>query len=168
VFSKKKKGVTMPIQYHVGYAPGLIGWMVAAQTRYYAAAVGFGMAFECKVASEIAEFVPRHGDAGNLLLWASDGDAVVGSIVIDGGTTPAARLRWFVVDPTRHGQGIGRELLRQALAFADQHHQYLWLTTIVGLDAAKHLYEASGFTLAAEHSDDTWGKVMHEQTWARG
>ena len=83
----------MPIQYHIGYAPGLIGWMVAAQTRYYAAAVGFGMAFECKVASEIAEFVPRHSATGNLLLWASDGDAVVGSIVIDGGTTPAARLR---------------------------------------------------------------------------
>jgi len=158
----------MSIHYHVGYQAGLIGWMTQTQTRYYAGAVGFGMAFECKVASEIAEFVPRHGAVGNLLLWASDGDSVVGSIVIDGGTTPAARLRWFVVDPTRHGLGIGRELLRQAVDFADQHHDYLWLTTIVGLDAAKHLYAQVGFHLTAEHSDATWGKVMHEQTWGRG
>jgi hypothetical protein len=52
--------------------------------------------------------------------------------------------------------------------FADQHHDYLWLTTIVGLDAAKHLYEQAGFHVTAEHSDATWGKVMHEQTWGRG
>ena len=157
----------MHITYRIGYQPGLLGWMTQTQTRFYAKAVGFGMAVECKVANEIAEFASRHIMTGNLLLAAFDGDSAVGSIVIDGGTTPAARLRWFVVEPTRHGQGIGRALLHQALAFADTHHDYLWLTTIVGLDAAKHLYEATGFTLAAEHSDATWGKVMHEQTWDR-
>jgi len=156
------------IRYHVGYQPGLVGWMVQTQTQFYAQAVGFGQPFECKIASEIAEFVPRHTDRGNLLLCAMDGAQFVGSIVIDGGTTPAARLRWFVVAPTYVGLGIGRALITQALAFADQHHAHVWLTTIVGLDAARHLYEATGFVLTHEHQDATWGKVMHEQTWGRG
>ena len=110
------------IRYHVGYQPGLVGWMVQTQTQFYAQAVGFDQPFECKIASEIAEFVPRHTDRGNLLLCAMDGNQFVGSIVIDGGTTPAARLRWFVVAPAYVGHGIGRALITQALAFADLHH----------------------------------------------
>ncbi len=155
------------ITYHVGYQPGLIGWMVQTQAQFYAQAVGFGLPFEYKIASEIAEFVPRHHQPGNLLLCAKDGEQCVGSIVIDGGTTPPARLRWFVVDPHCVGRGVGRTLITQALAFADQHHPHVWLTTIVGLDAARHLYEATGFVLTHEHEDATWGKVMHEQTWQR-
>jgi hypothetical protein len=55
--------------------------------------VGFGLAFECKVASEIAEFVPRHGDADCRSL-RGDSDTVVGSIVIDWGhDAVCARLR---------------------------------------------------------------------------
>jgi hypothetical protein len=146
------------IHYTVGYQPGLMGWMVQTQTQYYANLVQFGLPFESKVAAEIAEFAPRHADTGNLLLAAHTAEGFVGSIVIDGGTTPAARLRWFVVDP---------RMLKKALTFADQHHAYLWLTTIVELHAARHLYQESGFTLAAEHTDATWGRVMHEQTWER-
>jgi GNAT superfamily N-acetyltransferase len=155
------------IQYTIGYQPGLLGWMVQIQTRYYADLVQFGLPFESKVAAEIAEFALRHTDAGNLLLAAHMDNEFVGSIVIDGGTTPAARLRWFVVVPQLQGQGVGRMLLKKALTFADQHHEYIWLTTIVELHAARHLYEESGFTLATEHTDATWGRVMHEQTWER-
>ena len=155
------------ITYHVGYQPGLIGWMVQTQAQFYATTVGFGLPFECKIASEIAEFVPRHHQPGNLLLCAKDGEQFVGSIVIDGGTTPPARLRWFVVAPAYGGRGVGRALITQALSFADQHHPCVWLTTIVGLDAVRHLYEATGFVLTHEHEDATWGKVMHEQTWQR-
>jgi hypothetical protein len=58
-------------------------------------------------------------------------------------------------------------LLRQALSFADIHHERLWLTTIVELDAAIHLYQVHGFRMTAEHDDATWGPVMREQTWQR-
>lgn len=153
------------ITYHSGYQPGLIGWMTQTQTEYYANLVQFGLPFESKVATEIAEFAPRHDMAGNLLLAARNERGFVGSIVIDGGTAPAARLRWFVVDPALQGHGIGRELLARAMEFARAHHNYVWLTTIVELHAARHLYETQGFTLAAEHMDATWGRVMYEQTW---
>ena len=155
----------MSITYHHGYQPGLLGWMIQTQTAYYANLVQFGLPFECKVATEIAAFAPRHAADGNLLLSARTPDGFVGSIVIDGGTDPAARLRWFVVEPQQHGRGIGRALLARAMDFARTRHDYVWLTTIVELHAARHLYEAHGFTLAAEHMDATWGRVMHEQTW---
>jgi hypothetical protein len=38
---------------------------------------------------------------------------------------------------------------------------YLW--TFKGLDAARHLYEKSGFRLAEEYSGTQWGKKVHEQ-----
>jgi GNAT superfamily N-acetyltransferase len=157
----------MQVTFRTGYFPGLLGWMIQTQTEYYAGHVHFGLPFECTVAQGLSEFAPRAATQGNLLLSAWDGDRIVGSIVIDGGTNPPARLRWFVVDPTHHGRGIGTALLRQALAFADAWHASVWLTTIAQLDAAIHLYQTHGFHLTAEHDDATWGPVMHEQTWHR-
>lgn len=157
----------MQVTFRTGYIPGVLGWMIQTQTEYYAGHVNFGMPFECTVAAGLTEFAPRADAPGNLLLTAWDGAQLVGSIVIDGGTTPPARLRWFVVDPMYHGRGIGTALLRQALAFADRYHTSVWLTTIVDLDAAIHLYQTHGFHLMAEHDDATWGPVMREQTWQR-
>ncbi len=157
----------MDVVFRTGYIPGVLGWMIQTQTQYYAALVNFGLPFECTVASGLVEFAPRATEPGNLLLTAWDDTTLLGSIVIDGGTTPPARLRWFVVDPRQHGRGIGTALLRQALAFADIWHDSVWLTTIVELDAAIHLYRTHGFRMMAEHDDATWGPVMHEQTWQR-
>ncbi len=75
------------------------------------------------------------------------------------------RVRWFIVAPAYHGQGIGRTLLAHAMDFARVHHESLWLTTLAELHGARHLYESHGFTLMHEHTDATWGRVMHEQTW---
>jgi len=151
--------------YHTGYQAGLLGWMIHTQTNYYADLVQFGLPFESKIAGEIAEFAPRHAEPGNLLLAARTEHDFVGSIVIDGGASQAARLRWFIVAPAYHGQGIGRTLLAHAMDFARVHHESLWLTTLAELHGARHLYESHGFTLMHEHTDATWGRVMHEQTW---
>lgn len=158
---------TSTFTYRSGYVPGIIGWMISEQTQYYAAHVGFGLPFECTVAAGLTEFAPRAADTGNLLLTAWDGATPVGSIVIDGGTTPPARLRWYIVARSHVGRGIGQELLARALAFADTHHAVVWLTTIADLDVALHLYRKTGFVMTDQHDDATWGRVMREQRWER-
>jgi hypothetical protein len=44
---------------------------------------------------------------------------------------------------------------------------HVWLTTFPGLESARHLYEAHGFVLAEEHTEDHWGGGQGEQTFLR-
>jgi len=85
-------------------------------------------------------------------------------VALDSGFDEGARLRWFIVEPAWHGRGLGRKLLSQCLDFARQAgHRKVFLWTFAGLDAARRLYEAEGFTLAEEHRVDQWGNQIIEQ-----
>jgi GNAT superfamily N-acetyltransferase len=66
------------------------------------------------------------------------------------------------------GRGLGRRLLARALAFCDAHgfeRTQLW--TFDGLHAARHLYEANGFVLAAKWPGMQWGAPVQEQRFVR-
>ncbi|MHA1570109.1 MAG: hypothetical protein ACTSXZ_11625 [Alphaproteobacteria bacterium] len=93
-----------------GYSPGALGRVVELHARYYHDNWGFGLFFESKVATELAEFLGRYDEASDLFRVATRGDRIV-----------------------------------------------------AGLDAARHLYESSGFTLVEEHDDDQWGKTVSER-----
>ena len=59
-------------------------------------------------------------------------------------------------------------LLQQALAFCDQQaFEATQLWTFSGLDAARRLYESSGFTLAEEWPGQQWGETVTEQRFVR-
>lgn len=153
-----------------GYRPGLIGQVVSLHAKTYNHLVGFGSAFECKVASEFAEFVTRLDHSANGLWHAARDDRLLGSIAIDGEDLGEnrAHLRWFIVDPTCRGVGLGRRLLSAALDFVDQQPvagTQLW--TLKGLEAARSLYERAGFALTNEYDGDQWGRRITEQTFAR-
>lgn len=153
-----------------GYRPGVIGRTVEMHARYYARAVGFGSYFEQKVAGELAEFAGRLDRPANRLWVALGGDAVIGTVAIDGEALGPgkAHLRWFIVDDGRRGSGIGRALLTEAVAFCDrQGFAEIHLWTFRGLDAARRLYEAHGFALAAEAAGRQWGSEVVEQKFVR-
>ncbi|MGS1109746.1 bifunctional helix-turn-helix transcriptional regulator/GNAT family N-acetyltransferase [Achromobacter anxifer] len=155
-------------QIHAGYLPGCIGDVASLHARYYALASGFGVYFERKVATELAEFAEGLPAAGkNMWLYADNGRTLA-SIVIDGDLAAReAHLRWFIVDESLRGMGVGRALLERAMAFVDAHYDQTYLWTFKGLDAARHLYEAAGFTLAEESEGRQWGSVVVEQRFVR-
>ena len=154
------------INIKTGYYPGTIGRITEMHARYYSRHWDFGVYFEAKVASELAEFAGRFNDQrdGYWTVWGSD--RVEGSIIIDGIKTESqgAHLRWYIVSEKLHGQGMGEQLLSlamrhcQMLNFPSVH---LW--TFAGLDAARHLYEKHGFKLAHEQHGDQWGTPVTEQ-----
>lgn len=128
------------------------------------------MAFETRVARDLAEFLPRAANGRNGIWHASIEGRAVGSIAIDGEDlgNDAAHLRWFIVDDGVRGKGLGRRLLTTALDFCDARdftETHLW--TFRGLDAARALYEQSGFVLAGEWQGDQWGKDVMEQKFVR-
>lgn len=153
-----------------GYIPGAIGRITELHARYYRDNWGFGLFFESKVATELAEFLVRYDEASDLFRIATRGDRIVGGITIDGSGEPAdggigvARLRWFITAPEAQGAGVGRLLMDEAVGFCRRgNFEQIYLWTFAGLDAARHLYESSGFALLEEHDDDQWGKTVTEQ-----
>ena len=101
------------IQVLPGYRPGCIGRIVEMHARFYARHAGFGVFFESRVASGLAEFASRLDKPCNQLWTALDGDRVVGSVAIDGEDLAKhpedrqAHLRWFILDDGLRGAGTG-------------------------------------------------------------
>ena len=154
-----------------GYLPGCIGRIVEMHATYYARAVGFGAAFEAKVASELAAFCLHYAPERDGLWLALDGNTVHGSIAIDGSQhhESGAHLRWFIASDEARGKGAGNHLLSAALAFcqtAGYRKVYLW--TFDQLPAARHLYEKHGFELERTQRGSQWGKEVNEQRFVLG
>jgi DNA-binding MarR family transcriptional regulator/GNAT superfamily N-acetyltransferase len=153
-----------------GYRSGIIGRTVEMHARYYGNAVGFARFFEAQVAAGLADFANRLGNSRNELWVALHSGDVVGTVAIDGEDLGAgvAHLRWFIVDDSLRGQGIGRALLAEAVGFCDRQgfaETQLW--TFQGLDAARRLYEGHGFSLAEEKPGRQWGSEVIEQRFVR-
>jgi len=151
---------------HEGYRPGCIGRITELHATYYSARAGFGLAFECKVASELAEFCRRYDAARDGLWLACDARGIQGSLVIDGlhAHEDGAHLRWFITADGVRGTGVGGRLLAAATAFCRARHGgrvYLW--TFDGLEAARHLYEKAGFRLVEQRRGAQWGREVEEQ-----
>ncbi len=159
-----------PVAVMRGYRPGAVGRIAALHATYYSRVLGFGAAFEAKVAAELADFCTRLDREANALWTVDLAGEILGSIAIDGECLGPGRaqLRWFVLHDRLQGEGLGRRLIGAALAFCDRRGVAdIHLTTVAGLDAARHLYEAHGFTLADERPGGTWGKPMTEQLFVR-
>jgi len=152
-----------------GYRPGSLAAVVGLHAGHYARHWGFGLAFETKVAAELAEFLGRMDPSHDLFLTAYDGDCVIGSITIDvsGGGASGAHLRWFIVADAAQGSGLGSALMERAMRFCDDRSVRAWLTTFAGLDPARRLYERYGFELVAESPNDQWQGGVREQRFER-
>lgn len=153
-----------------GYRPGALAGVLGLHMEYYAHGWGFGLAFETKVASEMAEFLDRFDRYRDLFLTAWRGEQLVGSVSLDvsGGGDAGAHLRWFVVSDGERGDGLGKQLLARAISHSDSVAAGpIWLTTFAGLDAARALYEQFGFGLENQQSSDQWQGGVSEQMFVR-
>jgi GNAT superfamily N-acetyltransferase len=156
---------------HEGYVPGCIGRIAELHALHYHRTAGFGLAFESKVTRELVDFCERHV-AGRDGLWLALADGrIEGSIAIDGShaARDGAHLRWFITSDAVRGRGVGGRLLDAAMAFClarGYERAYLW--TFEGLDAARHLYEKSGFRLAHQQRGRQWGTEVNEQRFELG
>ena len=158
------------LQFHSGYLPGAIGRITELHARYYHRYWGFGLFFERKVAGGLTEFLGRFNKNRDGLWLALSEDTIVGSIAIDGKSAEqeGAHLRWFIVDTEIQGSGIGRRLIERAVSFCREcRYPKIFLWTFQGLDAARHLYETSGFMLSKEIVNDSWGKPVNEQLFEK-
>lgn len=161
---------TNTIQISSGYQPGLIGRIAEMHASFYSRHVSFGQFFESKVASGVAEFAGRCSEPVNGIWVATQNGRIVGSVAVDGQDLGKnqAHLRWFILDDECRGEGVGRKLLSEAMAFCEQQKfSAVQLWTLKGLDVARKLYESFGFEMVCEKQGQQWGSVVTEQQFTR-
>lgn len=132
-----------------GYVPGVVARLTELHTTYYGELWELGPQFEVEMAEGIAEFIGRY-DPDNDGLWTVvDEDRTVrGGIIIDSRKTgqEGAQLRYFILDPALHGNGLGRRLLKRAIEFCRENgYERIFLWTVDELEAAVYLYREFGF-----------------------
>jgi uncharacterized protein YhfF/GNAT superfamily N-acetyltransferase len=151
-----------------GLIPGALAASAALQTRYYAREHGFGVFFEAGRMADISDFLNRYNAERDGVWVVVDAGRVLGTIVIDGGAsddTTSAQLRWFIMDDSLRGRGMGRRMMATALDFARARYARVRLGTFAGLEAARHLYESFGFRKVYEEPSTSWGPEVLEQRW---
>lgn len=147
------------VVYAEGFRPGYIGRIAQMHGEYYAVEWGSGLEFEALMAREIVDFYEDYRPERDLLLTAHCGNVLVGCIAVEGAQTEraGARLRWYLLMPEYHGQGIGKALLTRALDFCrDRRFEKVYLWTVEGLPLSRALYEKAGFEIVERIEDDRY------------
>ncbi len=145
--------------------PGDIGYVIYLHGIVYAREHGFDHTFEAYVAGPLAEFACSA--SARERLWVAEREGrIVGCIAIVTASPPVAQLRWFLVDPSCRGLGLGKRLLSEAVAFCKTcGYRSIILWTVSALDAAAHLYRSAGFEKVEEKLGRRWGVDVTEEMY---
>lgn len=146
--------------------PGDIGYIIYLHGILYAQEYELDHTFESYVAERFGAFATSYDPAKDLFAVAEMDGKIVGSIVISAMEDQVAQLRFFLVHPDARGQGLGRRLMQEAIAFCrEQGFRHVWLSTISELKAAAHLYRDAGFVLTEEKTCELWGAMRTQQRY---
>jgi len=145
---------------------GDIGWITHRQAMLYAEEYGWDETFEALVAEIGAAFLKSADPARERAWIAERGSEIVGSVFLVRESDATAKLRLLYVEPDARGLGIGRTLVEACIGFARASgYATLTLWTNDCLVSARRIYEAAGFTLAAEERHHSFGHDLVGQNW---
>lgn len=101
-------------------------------------------------------------------MWVAERDGqVVGSIAVIKRGEHEGQLRWFGVDMSLQGMGVGNQLVTLAMDFCrEKGYPHLHLWTIDILKPARHLYAKHGFVLTGTKPNREWADhELLEEKW---
>jgi predicted N-acetyltransferase YhbS len=101
----------------------------------------------------------EHGWPENGAVWIVERDGeLAGSIALTDEGGGLAALRWFLLDPSVRGLGLGKRLVGELVAEAEERgFERIWLETLAILTTAAHIYTSHGFVCVSEHLGPPWG-----------
>jgi len=131
----------------------------------YGEEYGFDETFENYLLDGMSRFLWDYGGKGQV--WVVDyWGRVMGAIAIVETGKGEAKLRWFYLEPSCRGTGLGRKLMETAMSYCERRGMakvFLW--TVKDLEAARHLYEKFGFSLVETNAHFLWGRSIVEEKW---
>jgi GNAT superfamily N-acetyltransferase len=132
----------------------------------YATEYGWGSRIEAITAEIVGVFL-KNFDPAREYCWIAEMDGErVGSAFLVKDSDDVARLRLVLVEPRARGLGLGRELVRQCIAFARKAgYRKITLWTHGVLTAARAIYQKEGFQLTRQWVHDDFGKPEPSESW---
>jgi DNA-binding MarR family transcriptional regulator/GNAT superfamily N-acetyltransferase len=148
------------------HRPGDMGWVVERHGTLYAAEYGWSSHIEAITAGIVGDFLKTF-DPAREHCWIAEIDGErVGSAFLVKDSDEVARLRLLIVDPKARGLGLGRDLVRQCIAFARKAgYRKITLWTHGVLTAARAIYQKEGFQLTRQWVHDDFGKPEPSESW---
>lgn len=148
-------------------AVGDLGWVVERHAILYAREYGWhGM--ESLVARVVADFADAQGaDPAHHRCWIAErAGERLGSVFMVREDETTARLRLLLLEPAARGEGLGKRMVDECLAFAREagfREVVLW--THAKLTAARAIYAAAGFEIEETWTHDDFGAPEVSETW---
>ena len=140
--------------------PGDMEAIVAHHRRIYGEEYGVDSRFGVFVAAAVARAAERGfpTEREAIRIVERNGEHA-GSIGLSDEGNDEAAIRWVVLSPEVRGNGLGRRLVGEILAFAEEHgYRRVWLETFSELEAAAHLYRDYGFVVTSADTAPRWGR----------
>ncbi len=130
--------------------------------RVYVPEYGMNEEFVRCVAAGVEAAVAAGWPDASGAVWLVERDgAVCGSLGLTEETAELGRLRWVALESSLRGRGLGRSLVREAVAEArDRGLVRLELETFSELTTAAHLYREAGFRVTSERERFDWGRPI--------
>jgi DNA-binding MarR family transcriptional regulator/GNAT superfamily N-acetyltransferase len=151
--------------------PGDFGWMVERHAILYREEYGWREKFEGVCARIVADFI-EHFDSKLEKCWIAEmAGQRVGCVMLVKDDPKAkkadvARVRLLLLEPQARGQGLGRRLVEECVAFSRaKGYRRVTLWTHKELTAARAIYAKLGFTKNGEESHDDWGGKATSEFW---
>jgi GNAT superfamily N-acetyltransferase len=145
--------------------PGDIGSIVHLHGILYAREYGFDHTFEAYVAGPLAAFALNPSDRQRIWIAEQD-DRIIGCIALVEVSSDVAQIRWYLVDPSARGLGLGSQLLEESIRFArEAGYARIILWTVSALSAAAHLYRSAGFRTTERKPGHIWGVDVVEEKY---
>jgi ribosomal protein S18 acetylase RimI-like enzyme len=141
--------------------PGDLGAILEHHGRLYSREYGVDSSFEAHVAAGLANAGLRGFPQAGEAIWIVEHDgAHAGSLALTDDGDGEAWARWFLLDPSVRGHGVGRQLVDELVAAAKEGgYERVVLETFSDLRAAAHLYRSHGFGVTDTETRPRWGRA---------
>jgi GNAT superfamily N-acetyltransferase len=143
-----------------------LAYVVQSHVDYYGRAYGFDETFRHYVGDAADRFAETLSPGLEQLWIVEEIGQPAGSIAIVKVDTKTAQLRWFLLEESLRGKGIGNQLMTTAIQFCrEKGYKNIFLWTVAQLDTARYLYQKYGFAITDTAAHDIWGQSLVEERW---
>ncbi|QLC65788.1 bifunctional helix-turn-helix transcriptional regulator/GNAT family N-acetyltransferase [Flavobacterium sp. LPB0248] len=162
----ENKPLRSDITYRHEINPGDIGYIIYLHGFIYGNESNFSNEFEKYVIKTFYHFLENYSPEKDRIWMAEYNNKIVGCIAIQHQPENEAQLRWFLLDPSFRGLGIGKKLLTDAVDFCkEQKFKNVFLLTTSMQDKALEMYKMAGFELTESTEVNQWGKTFRDERY---